>query len=43
MKKIIATVAMLFMVGSLAACNTLAGAGKDVQATGKAVEDAAKK
>ena len=28
-------------VVSLTACNTVAGAGKDVQATGKAVEKAA--
>ncbi|ALG67504.1 entericidin A/B family lipoprotein [Beggiatoa leptomitoformis] len=42
MKKIIAAIAMLLMVSSLAACNTIAGAGKDVQEGGKAVEKAAK-
>lgn len=29
-------------VGGLAACNTVEGAGKDVKATGQAVENAAK-
>ena len=31
----------LFSIG-LSACNTVAGAGKDTQAAGRAVEDAAK-
>lgn len=34
----------LFLIGSsfaLAACNTVEGAGKDVQSAGRAVEDAA--
>ena len=37
---------MLALIGlsviSLSACNTVAGAGKDVKATGQAVENAAK-
>ena len=37
---------MLALIGlsvlSLSACNTMAGAGKDVKATGQAVENAAK-
>jgi len=32
----------LFSVGTLSACNTVAGAGKDVQKAGEKVEDAAK-
>ncbi|WP_336959278.1 entericidin A/B family lipoprotein [Sphingobium aquiterrae] len=42
MKKIIAA-AMLLLSGALAlsACNTVEGAGKDVQSAGKAVEKAA--
>ena len=32
----------LFSVGTLSACNTIAGAGKDVQKAGEKVEDAAK-
>ena len=33
----------LFSIGTLSACNTVAGAGKDVQKAGEKVEDAAKK
>jgi predicted small secreted protein len=32
----------MFSVGSLSACNTMAGAGKDVQKVGEKVEDKAK-
>ncbi|MBB5878349.1 MULTISPECIES: entericidin A/B family lipoprotein [Xanthomonas] len=32
----------MFSVGLLAGCNTVAGAGKDVQKAGEKVEDAAK-
>ncbi|HEY0504257.1 MAG TPA: entericidin A/B family lipoprotein [Lysobacter sp.] len=32
----------LFSIGTLSACNTVAGAGKDVQKAGEKVEDAAK-
>lgn len=28
-------------IGSLSACNTIEGAGKDIKSTGKAIEDAA--
>jgi len=31
----------LFSVGTLSACNTMAGAGKDVQKVGEKVEDKA--
>ena len=36
-------VAMVLCVIVLAGCNTVAGAGKDVQKVGEKVEDAAKK
>jgi predicted small secreted protein len=32
----------LFSIATLSACNTIAGAGKDVQKAGEKVEDAAK-
>ena len=41
MTKIIATLIASAFV--LAGCNTVAGAGKDVQKAGSAIEDAAKK
>ena len=43
MKRLMALVLLaLFSVGTLSACNTVAGAGKDVQKAGEKVEDAAK-
>ena len=39
--KTFTTIIALTMLAALAGCNTVAGAGKDVQATGKAVEKAA--
>jgi predicted small secreted protein len=42
MKKIIALLAAAAVVG-LAGCNTVAGMGKDVEATGNAVENTANK
>lgn len=42
MKKIIALLAAAAVV-ALAGCNTIAGAGKDVAATGDAVENTANK
>lgn len=43
MKRLIALMLLaLFSVGTLSACNTMAGAGKDVQKAGEKVEDAAK-
>ena len=33
---------VMFSIGTLSACNTVAGAGKDVQKAGEKVEDAAK-
>ncbi len=41
MKPLLLTLLGLFAV-SLAGCNTVQGAGKDVQATGQAVQDVAK-
>ena len=42
MKRIIAlTLLSLFSVSMLSACNTMAGAGKDVQKAGEKVEDKA--
>ncbi|MFC3551407.1 entericidin A/B family lipoprotein [Lysobacter cavernae] len=42
MKRLIALMLLaLFSIGTLSACNTMAGAGKDVQKAGEKVEDAA--
>ncbi|GAA3539193.1 entericidin A/B family lipoprotein [Zobellella aerophila] len=41
-RKILAVLMALGLLGSLAACNTFAGAGKDIQRGGEVVEDAAK-
>lgn len=40
-KKIALVLAVLGAVSFLAACNTVEGAGKDIEATGEAIEDAA--
>lgn len=42
MKKLMAVLMVVGLVGGLAGCNTVAGAGKDVQRGGQAVEDAAR-
>jgi len=43
MKRIVALMLLsMFSVALLAGCNTVAGAGKDVQKAGEKVEDAAK-
>ncbi|WP_313495048.1 entericidin A/B family lipoprotein [Stenotrophomonas sp.] len=43
MKRLVALMMLsLFSVSVLAGCNTVAGAGKDVQKAGEKVEDAAK-
>ena len=42
MRKLIVLAAALAAV-SVAACNTVAGAGKDVERTGEKIQDAAKK
>jgi entericidin B len=42
MKKILAIVLMLGISGAITACNTMAGAGKDIQRGGEAVHDTAK-
>ena len=42
MKRLIALMLLaMFSVGTLSACNTMAGAGKDVQKVGEKVEDKA--
>lgn len=41
MKALVITLLGVSML-TLSACNTVAGAGKDIQATGKAMENAAK-
>lgn len=41
LKKLIATLMVVGLVGGLAGCNTFAGVGKDVQRGGEAVTDAA--
>ena len=42
MKRLTALLLMsLFSIGTLSACNTMAGAGEDVQAAGEKVEDKA--
>ena len=43
MKRVVALMLLsMFSVALLAGCNTVAGAGKDVQKAGESVEDAAK-
>ena len=43
MKRVVALMLLsMFSVALLAGCNTVAGAGKDVQKAGEKVEDAAK-
>jgi predicted small secreted protein len=42
-KKLVAVAMLAGFVGSLTACNTVAGAGADVKATGQAIENAADK
>ena len=44
MKRLMALLLLaLFSAGTLSACNTMKGAGKDVQKVGEKVEDAADK
>lgn len=43
MKKVIMIPAFAFVAAMLAACNTVEGVGRDVQAAGEAVEDGARK
>ncbi len=42
-KKLVALLSLLGVVFTLAACNTVEGAGKDIKATGHAIEKAANK
>jgi predicted small secreted protein len=42
-KKLVALVAIIGMAVMTAGCNTIEGAGKDIKATGGAVEKAAEK
>ncbi len=42
MKRLIALMLLsLFSIGTLTACNTMAGAGEDIQEAGEAIEDEA--
>ena len=41
-KKILTTLILLGMWGALAGCNTIEGAGKDIERGGEATQDAAK-
>ena len=42
MKRLIALMLLaLFSMGTLSACNTMAGAGEDIQQAGEAIEDEA--
>ena len=43
MKKTIATLLALSFAFALAGCNTIKGAGQDIQRAGGAIEDAARK
>ncbi|HSH92221.1 MAG TPA: entericidin A/B family lipoprotein [Ramlibacter sp.] len=43
MKKTIATLVALSFALALAGCNTVRGAGQDIQKAGEKIEDAAKK
>ncbi|HSI52926.1 MAG TPA: entericidin A/B family lipoprotein [Ramlibacter sp.] len=43
MKKTIATLLALSFAAVLAGCNTMAGAGKDIQKAGSAIENKAEK
>ncbi|GGE31979.1 hypothetical protein GCM10011367_03050 [Marinicauda pacifica] len=40
MPRIAALLASLFMLAGITACNTVEGAGEDVQEAGEAIEDA---
>ncbi|MCC4587675.1 entericidin A/B family lipoprotein [Xanthomonas melonis] len=42
-RAIVLLVLSVFSVGMLSGCNTVAGAGKDVQGAGEKVEDAARR
>lgn len=41
MTRILSLLASLFMIAGLSACNTVEGAGQDIENTGEAIEDAA--
>ena len=42
MKRLLAVLAALLTVLALAGCNTIQGAGRDIQKAGEKIEDAAK-
>lgn len=42
-RRILATLLMLSVIGATAGCNTIAGAGKDLERGGEVIQDAAKK
>lgn len=41
-KKTLALTALLLSLAALSACNTMQGAGKDIQKAGETIEDSAK-
>lgn len=41
MKKILSTLSIIALFSTLAACNTISGAGKDIEKGGEHVQDAA--
>ena len=41
-KRMIVALALFSAVGALTACNTVAGAGKDIESGGQAIQDTAK-
>ena len=43
MKRVIATTVLGTLLLALTGCNTVAGAGKDVERTGEKIQDASKK
>jgi entericidin B len=43
MRRILATLSLVAMTTAMVACNTVEGMGKDVKATGSAIEKAADK
>jgi predicted small secreted protein len=42
MKKLIAVFALMFAAGVMAGCNTVAGAGKDIERGGEQLQDTAR-
>ncbi len=42
MKKLIAVIALIFAAGLMTGCNTIQGAGKDIERGGEKLQDSAK-